>query len=209
ALVRHPDVYLLDEPLSNLDAQLRVNMRAELKLLHQRVGTSMVYVTHDQVEALTLGDRLAVLRDGVLQQVGTPDDVYRRPTNRFVATFIGSPAMNILPATLDGTDVVAGPFPLALRDLGGTVRDRRLEVGIRPEHLAVGTRDDGVALTVRIVEAAGAETFLHLSAGPHSVVARVGADLRPPVGSTVWARLPVERAFVFDADSGATLVGPP
>ncbi|MGH2637149.1 MAG: ABC transporter ATP-binding protein, partial [Actinomycetota bacterium] len=104
ALVRHPDVYLLDEPLSNLDAQLRVNMRAELKLLHQRVGTSMVYVTHDQVEALTLGDRLAVLRDGALQQVGTPDDVYRRPANRFVATFIGSPAMNILPATLDGTD---------------------------------------------------------------------------------------------------------
>ena len=97
ALVRRPDVYLLDEPLSNLDAQLRVRMRAELKQLHQRLGSTMIYVTHDQVEALTLGDRVAVLNEGVLQQVATPTEIYRRPVNRFVGTFIGSPAMNVLP----------------------------------------------------------------------------------------------------------------
>ena len=116
ALVRRPDVYLLDEPLSNLDAQLRVRMRAELKQLHQRLGSTMVYVTHDQVEALTLGDRVAVLNEGVLQQVATPTEIYRRPVNRFVGTFIGSPAMNVLP--LENVDGVfrAGPFVLGQRE---------------------------------------------------------------------------------------------
>ena len=209
ALVRHPDAFLLDEPLSNLDAQLRVSMRAELKLLHQRVGTSMVYVTHDQIEALTLGDRLAVLRDGVLQQVGTPDDVYRRPANRFVATFIGSPAMNVLPAELDGSDVVAGPFRVALRAAEGVRDGLPLELGIRPEHVEIRSSGEGVPARVELVEAAGGETFLHLSAGPTALVARVVAEFRPPAGSTVWVRLPADRAFVFDADGGSTLVGPP
>jgi multiple sugar transport system ATP-binding protein len=204
ALVRNPDVFLLDEPLSNLDAQLRVRMRAELKLLHQRVGGTMVYVTHDQVEALTLGDRLAVLHDGVLQQVGTPDDVYRRPANRFVATFIGSPAMNVFPATLDGVGVRAGPFSISVPD-AEVLRGRRLELGIRPEHVRVSTTEDGVPLKVEIVEAAGSETFLHLSAGTDAVIARVGAELRPSVGSTVWGRLSEGSAYLFDADSGTTL----
>jgi ABC-type sugar transport system ATPase subunit len=220
ALVRHPDVFLLDEPLSNLDAQLRVRMRAELKLLHQRVGGTMIYVTHDQVEALTLGDRLAVLRDGALQQVGTPDEVYRRPRTRFVATFIGSPAMNVLRASLAGSVVAAGPFSVAVDD-PGDLADHRLELGIRPEHLEVSlARNAGAPLRVEIVEPAGGETFLHLSglrpsgqqpsgvapaAGTETLVARVGADLRPPVGSTVWARPARDAAFVFDADDGTTL----
>jgi ABC-type sugar transport system ATPase subunit len=210
ALVRHPDAFLLDEPLSNLDAQLRVRMRAELKLLHQRLGGTMVYVTHDQVEALTLGDRLAVLRDGALQQVGTPDEVYRRPRNRFVATFIGSPAMNVLPAASDGSVVTAGPFSVSV-DVPGEWGGRRLELGIRPEHLEVSlARDGGTPLRVEIVEPAGGETFLHLSGTPASartetLVARVAADLRPPVGSTVWARPARDAAFVFDADDGTTL----
>jgi ABC-type sugar transport system ATPase subunit len=212
ALVRHPDVYLLDEPLSNLDAQLRVRMRAELKLLHRRVGGTMVYVTHDQVEALTLGDRLAVLREGALQQVGTPDEVYRRPANRFVATFIGSPAMNVLPASLDGSTVRAGPFAIDV-DRPGDLGGRRLELGIRPEHLEVSTREDGGRpVRVEIVEPAGGETYVHVSdvsdasIGSEAVVARVSGELRPPVGSTVWVRASIGSAFVFDADSGATLI---
>ena len=133
ALVRRPDVYLLDEPLSNLDAQLRVRMRAELKQLHQRLGATMIYVTHDQVEALTLGDRVAVLNEGVLQQVATPTEIYRRPVNRFVGTFIGSPAMNVLP--LENVDGVyhAGPFVLGHANLGS----QKLELGIRPEQVLV------------------------------------------------------------------------
>jgi ABC-type sugar transport system ATPase subunit len=133
ALVREPDVHLLDEPLSNLDAQLRVHTRAELKRLHQRVGATMVYVTHDQVEALTLGDRVAVLNEGVLQQLGAPDDVYRRPANRFVARFIGSPAMNLFPAERVDGSLRAGPFLFEARpDL-----PERVEVGVRPEHVQV------------------------------------------------------------------------
>jgi ABC-type sugar transport system ATPase subunit len=208
ALIRHPDAFLLDEPLSNLDAQLRVRMRAELKLLHQGVGATMLYVTHDQVEALTLGDRLAVLRDGALQQVGTPDDVYRRPANRFVATFIGSPPMNILPATIDGAGLRASPFSTSasrVREISGK---RRLELGIRPEHVRVMTHGDGASLTVEIVEPAGNRTYLYLSAGNDTVVAEVDADLRPPVGSTVRVVLDERWAYMFDADSGTTLVCP-
>ena len=208
ALVRHPDAFLLDEPLSNLDAQLRVHMRAELKLLHQRVAATMLYVTHDQVEALTLGDRLAVLRAGALQQVGTPDDVYRRPANRFVATFVGSPQMNILPATIDGAGLRAGPFTASLPRVREISGQRRLELGIRPEHVGVMTHGDGVPLTVEIVEPAGNQTYLYLSAGNDSLVAAVGADLRPPVGSTVRVVLDERWAYVFDADSGTTLVCP-
>jgi ABC-type sugar transport system ATPase subunit len=208
ALVRHPDAFLLDEPLSNLDAQLRVRMRAELKLLHQRVGATMLYVTHDQVEALTLGDRLAVLRDGALQQVGTPDEVYRRPANRFVAKFIGSPPMNILPATIDGAGFRAGPFTTSVSRVREISRKRPLELGIRPEHVRVMTHGDGASLMVEIVEPAGNRTYLYLSAGNDTVVAEVDADLRPPVGSTVRVVLDERWAYVFDADSGKTLVCP-
>jgi sn-glycerol 3-phosphate transport system ATP-binding protein/multiple sugar transport system ATP-binding protein len=208
ALVRDPDVFLLDEPLSNLDAQLRVHMRSELKLLHQRVDVTMLHVTHDQVEALTLGDRLAVLRDGVVQQVGTPDDVYRRPANRFVATFIGSPAMHVLPATLDATGIRAGPFSVAVRDGGADLRDRRLELGIRPEHLQITADDEGVPLRVVIVEAAGDETFLHLSSDTETLIAKVGGDVRPAVGSSVRVRILDDRAYLFDADTGTILAIP-
>jgi ABC-type sugar transport system ATPase subunit len=207
ALVREPDVFLLDEPLSNLDAQLRVHMRAELKRLHQRVGSTMVYVTHDQVEALTMGERVAVLRNGMVQQVGTPDDVYRHPVNRFVAGFIGSPAMNFLPAILHGGMLRVGPFamkpPVGFERLNG----HRLELGIRPEHLRVSPNGDtGAPAEVQVVEAAGNETFLHLSVHGRELVARVGADLRPAVGSTVRVDIPRRSAYLFDEASGQTLV---
>jgi ABC-type sugar transport system ATPase subunit len=201
ALVREPDVHLLDEPLSNLDAQLRVHMRAELKKLHQDVGATMVYVTHDQVEALTLGDRVAVLNRGVLQQLGPPDDVYRRPANRFVAGFIGSPAMNFFPGEqMDGL-LRAGPFvfePTANMP-------ERVEVGVRPEHVHVGEGDEGAPAEVQVVEMAGNETYLHLQADGSPLVARVGADVRPEVGSTVRVRANGAYAYLFDAETGKTL----
>jgi multiple sugar transport system ATP-binding protein len=208
ALVREPDVFLLDEPLSNLDAQLRVYMRAELKRLHHRLEKTMVYVTHDQVEALTLGERVAVLRDGVLQQVGPPDGVYRRPVNRFVATFIGSPAMNVLPAAMNQDRLHAGPF--AFRPPRGAERlnGKKLELGIRPEDLQVFTEGSGpgAPAVVQVVEAAGNETFLHLEANGHAMIARTGSEVRPAVGTTVRLDVPRRKAYLFDADSGETLV---
>jgi ABC-type sugar transport system ATPase subunit len=207
ALVRRPDVHLLDEPLSNLDAQLRVRMRAELRRLQQRVGTTMVYVTHDQVEALTMGDRVAVLREGILQQVGTPDEVYRRPANRFVARFIGSPAMNLLPAVLDRDVLRVGPFTLKPPQNHDLLKDRSLELGIRPEHLRVSPNGrEGVPAEVQVVEHAGSETYLHLSAGGHDLVARVSTGARPEIGSTARIVLPRRSAYLFDALSGETLV---
>jgi ABC-type sugar transport system ATPase subunit len=183
ALARHPDVFLLDEPLSNLDAQLRAATRAELKALHQRVGGTMLYVTHDQVEALTLGDRIAVLRAGELQQVADPDGLYRRPANRFVASFVGSPPMNFLPPG-------GGPFRVARDDA---------EVGVRPEHVAVGTGE--VHATVDVVEPAGNETYVHLSVDGHRLVARTAADVRPAVGSTMAVALKGDLHF-FDPETG-------
>jgi len=201
ALVRDPDLFLLDEPLSNLDAQLRAQMRAELKELHRRVGTTMVYVTHDQVEALTLGDRLAVLDAGLLQQVGTPDELFRRPANRFVARFVGSPAMNLLNARVDADGLVAGPLRLPVPP--EAARGRPLEVGIRPEgvHLA----DDGAPAYVRLVEPAGSEAYVHLELGDEEVVARVAADERPPPGATVRVTVSPRDIHLFDAESGVRL----
>jgi ABC-type sugar transport system ATPase subunit len=201
ALVREPDVFLLDEPLSNLDAQLRVEMRAELRRLHDRLGATMVYVTHDQVEALTMGDRVAVLSEGVVQQVGEPDAVYRRPANRFVATFVGSPAMNILSAQDEGGRLRAGPFTF---DRPPGTADRPLEIGIRPEHLALVP--DGVRALVEVVEVAGNEAFLHLDARGTRLVARVGPEQRPAAGSTVALAVAVPGSVhVFDAETGVAL----
>jgi sn-glycerol 3-phosphate transport system ATP-binding protein/multiple sugar transport system ATP-binding protein len=178
ALVREPDVFLLDEPLSNLDAGLRVQMRSELKRLHREVGATMVHVTHDQVEAMTLGDRIAVMDAGRVRQVGTPDEVYREPRDRFVATFLGMPAMNF----------VAAPF---LSPPAGTV------AGVRPEHVRLG--DGGVPARVELVEAAGNEAYVHLEGG---LVARVPADERPAEGARVGVTLRREDAHLFDAQSG-------
>jgi ABC-type sugar transport system ATPase subunit len=195
ALIREPAVFLMDEPLSSLDAQVRVAMRAELKRLHRRLGVAMLYVTHDQVEALTLGDRVAVLGDGVVQQVGPPSEIYTWPANRFVATFIGTPAMNLF----DVVDGRAGPFPIELPvELAG----RRVQVGVRPEHFELG---GPIAAEVEVVEEAGSETYLHLAADGHPIVARFGADVRPPVGERIGLRVMPNHVHVFDADSGDAL----
>jgi sn-glycerol 3-phosphate transport system ATP-binding protein len=206
AMVREPDVFLLDEPLSNLDAQLRVQTRAELQRLHQRLGATMLYVTHDQIEALTMGDRVAVLRGGVLQQLAPPDEIYRRPANRFVASFIGSPAMNLLPVSASGQLLQVGPFLLERPPGSQALNGQRLELGIRPEHLRVSLGGPGVPAEVQVVELAGSETFLHLAVGGKRLVARVGLQLRPRVGEQVWVQIPERRVYLFDAVSGRTLV---
>jgi ABC-type sugar transport system ATPase subunit len=178
ALVRDPDVFLLDEPLSNLDAGTRVQMRTEVKRLHREVGATMVYVTHDQVEAMTLGDRIAVMDAGRVRQVGTPDEVYREPRDRFVAAFLGTPAMNFLEA-----ERLAAPE--------GTV------AGIRPEHVRLGA--DGERALVELVEVAGSEAYVHLEGG---LIARVAAGERPDEGARVGVTLRREDALLFDAESG-------
>jgi ABC-type sugar transport system ATPase subunit len=205
ALVRNPDVFLLDEPLSNLDAMLRVQMRAELKRLHRQLERTMVYVTHDQIEALTLGDRVAVLEGGVLQQVGSPDDVYRRPANRFVARFIGSPSMNVVPAEIEGSALRAGPFLVEAPEAAAHAAGRAVELGIRPEHVRVSLQGDGAPASVEVVEAAGDETYLHLSADGVPLVARVDAELRPPLGTIVRIGADPLTVHLFDADSGRTV----
>jgi ABC-type sugar transport system ATPase subunit len=188
ALVREPDVFLLDEPLSNLDAELRAQTRAELKALHERVGGTMMYVTHDQVEALVLGDRVAVLRGGEVEQVGTPDELWHAPVNRFVARFVGSPPMNLVP--------VDGPFHVAA--LPGA---RQLELGVRPDALRL-VADGGLAAEVALVEVVGADAVVHLRAGSHELVARVAAEGRPRTGETVHVEVRREDVHLFDAETG-------
>jgi multiple sugar transport system ATP-binding protein len=182
ALVRDPDVFLLDEPLSNLDAGTRVEMRTELRRLHREVGATMVHVTHDQIEALTLGDRIAVMRTGRVHQVGPPDEVYREPRDRFVAAFLGMPGMNFL-------DPAKAHAFLSVPD--GTT------LGIRPEHVKLGS--EGVPARVEIVEVAGSDAYLHLDNG---LVARVEVEERPPEGAEVRVSFSRERAHLFDDESG-------
>ena len=205
ALVREPDVFLLDEPLSNLDAQLRVQMRAELKELQRRLDATMVYVTHDQVEALTMGDRVVVLQNGAVQQVGSPDEIYEKPANRFVGSFIGSPAMNLFRARIEDGTLRAGPFTFEPPAQNGAISGRQLEAGIRPEHLRVSSSGEGVPAEVRVVEIAGSETYLHLAADGSTFIARVGTRLRPEIGSTMHVLADAKHLYLFDAATGMAL----
>jgi multiple sugar transport system ATP-binding protein len=206
ALAREPDVFLLDEPLSNLDAQLRVDTRAELKRLHRTLGTTMVYVTHDQIEALTLGDRVAVLHEGTLQQLDVPDAIYRRPANRFVARFIGSPSMNMLAAEVDGDALRAGPFVFE-RPPG--LDTRTLEVGIRPEHVRLASESEraGRAARVDVVESGGSEKLVYVAVDGHTLVARVSPEARADVGETVHVAVSARHLYLFDAATGEALAG--
>ncbi len=195
ALVRDPKVFLFDEPLSNLDALLRVQMRLELAKLHQDLKTTMIYVTHDQVEAMTLADQIVVLDKGVVQQVGSPLDLYNRPANRFVAGFIGSPAMNFLPVTAqDGTFVLPGGSRIAGR--GAPV-----EVGIRPEHVRVVAEGQGVLQgACRVVEQLGNTSFIYLDMAHGAFVVEVPPDATPAPGQTVGLDLDLTHLHRFAAD---------
>ena len=211
ALVRQPQVFLLDEPLSNLDAKLRAGMRAEIARIHARTGTTMIYVTHDQVEAMTLGQRIVVMRDGVVQQIDTPMALYRNPANLFVATFLGSPAMN----TVEGMLVIDDGPALVLAD-GQRVRldgarlpaglPRHVVAGIRPEHLAVVA--DGQAMlsaTVDTVEPVGNEVFVNLRIGALSLVARLPPEQAPVEGGSLGLSLRAADVLFFDPASGERL----
>jgi sn-glycerol 3-phosphate transport system ATP-binding protein len=182
AVVRRPAVFLFDEPLSNLDASLRHHVRVELKRLHRTLGATIVHVTHDQVEAMTLADRILVLDKGVVQQFGTPRELFDRPANTFVATFIGSPSMNLVPVEGDGRRARAVDGPLAFED----EQAGRYTLGFRPTDATVAEDPDGVG-TIDVVESLGAEALVHVSAGPARLIVQVKepTSLRPGVRARV------------------------
>jgi multiple sugar transport system ATP-binding protein len=198
AIVRSPQVFLLDEPLSNLDAQLRVETRLNLQKLHRDLGRTFIYVTHDQVEAMTMGDRIAVLNDGVLQQVASPRDIYDHPANMYVAGFIGSPKMNLVPVTVSGSIVRASGFELPLP------RPTDIErgvLGVRPEHLTEVPRDEWprIEMKVDVVEILGSDQFLYGKVGGDDLVARANPQFRVGAGDMVRLSVDVDRIHLFDA----------
>jgi ABC-type sugar transport system ATPase subunit len=210
ALVREPQVFLMDEPLSNLDAKLRTQTRGEIRRLQQEVRTTTVYVTHDQVEAMTMGDRIAVMNHGVLEQVGTPEELYERPANRFVAGFIGSPGMSFLECSADGGRVRAGSVELHLprADLPAQVT-----VGVRPEHARRWNGDGGGLVgplhgRVAFVEALGRETFLGVDSGAGRVVVFEEGRVAVLPGDEIAFGLVPEGLRYFEADSGRALGSP-
>jgi multiple sugar transport system ATP-binding protein len=214
AIVRQPQVFLMDEPLSNLDAKLRVQTRTQIASLQRRLGVTTVYVTHDQTEALTMGDRIAVLKDGVLQQVGTPRDLYAAPNNVFVAGFIGSPAMNLF-----DVDVVDGGLKFGTatakverETLAGT-SGKKATVGVRPEDLTIATSGEGLPVEVDVVEELGADGYLYGHADIDSkrvdIVVRVDGRSHPNAGDKIVVTPAADHIHVFDATSGDRLTKKP
>ena len=206
AIVRDPKVFLFDEPLSNLDAKLRAQVRAEIKILSTKLRTTMVFVTHDQVEAMTMADRIVVMKSGVVQQVGTPEEVYETPVNAFVAGFIGSPSMNFLPARLeagvllldDGERIEAATLFSVLPD------DGPVTLGVRPEHFEVVPQGEGLPIEVRLVEPLGSDTLVHTQLAGEETIVRVDPDLRPQAGQRLAIRPLRGKAHLFDSESGAS-----
>ncbi|MEK6285826.1 MAG: ABC transporter ATP-binding protein [Acidobacteriota bacterium] len=208
AIIREPRVYLMDEPLSNLDAKLRVQMRGELKRLQHELGTTAIYVTHDQAEAMTLAHRVAIMRKGKLQQFDTPMNIYNRPANRFVAEFVGSPSMNFIEGRFDAPARSFASDALSLR-----IEERqltrlngcdRVTLGIRPEHVEVSTaeRDGWLKAKVYVTELMGNETFVFLRLGDEKIVARAAADFRADMDTPVWVRIEMDKAGFFDSKTG-------
>lgn len=217
AIVREPAVYLMDEPLSNLDAKLRVQTRTEITKLHQRVQTTTVYVTHDQTEAMTMGDRIAVMRDGVLQQLDVPQVLYEHPANTFVAGFIGSPAMNFFDVHVDAdgsgvylsSDVFRVEVPAHMRDEVARYKGQDVVLGVRPENIDVITDSDdsgGANVRVDVVEPLGNEIILYLVAGSHSFVARVEPNRRVGPGQQVAVSFDLDNIHVFDKETERSIL---
>ena len=200
AIVREPRAYLMDEPLSNLDARLRVQMRGELKRLQHQLGTTTIYVTHDQAEAMTLASRVAVMRKGRLQQFDTPLHIYNHPANRFVAEFVGSPSMNFIDGTVEDGRFVSEALQIGLRDDQAKTISGRVTLGIRPEHIQVlsASEDGATAATVYVTELMGNETFVFLSVGENKLIARAPAEFRAELESKVWVRLATDKVHFFD-----------
>ncbi|HZT20107.1 MAG TPA: sn-glycerol-3-phosphate ABC transporter ATP-binding protein UgpC [Dongiaceae bacterium] len=210
AIVRDPKVFLFDEPLSNLDAKLRVSMRSEIKALHQRLKTTTVYVTHDQIEALTMADRVVVLREGRIEQVGTPMELYDSPANVFVAEFIGSPAMNLLPARLSveggrKAALVDGGSAIELPGEAGGREGQPILLGIRPEHLAIANGGGGLAGKVALVEPMGAQVQIISEVAGRQVTVLVSERVLPQVGAPITLAPKPRTVHAFDAESGRRL----
>ncbi|WP_138445427.1 ABC transporter ATP-binding protein [Sinomonas susongensis] len=210
AIVRNPQVFLMDEPLSNLDAKLRVQTRTQIASLTRRLGVTTVYVTHDQVEAMTMGDRVAVLKDGLLQQVDTPRNLYDKPQNVFVAGFIGSPAMNLLelPEVDGGVQFGGAVYPVGREVLAGATGNT-VTLGVRPEDLESTTQGDGLAVEVDVVEELGADAYIYghttVNGQTHDIVARTDGRRPPMKGDTVWVRPQQGHVHLFDTKSGERL----
>jgi multiple sugar transport system ATP-binding protein len=224
AIVRKPRVFLFDEPLSNLDAKMRVSMRTEIARIHARLGATMIYVTHDQVEAMTMGDRICVMKDGNIMQVAEPLELYNRPANLFVAGFIGSPPMNLFPGTLHGAAdglrfVETNPqgnsltlrLPDALARAGAGHVGRPVVLGLRPEHVrdfaeaSAGESAPAVDARVEVAEPMGAETFLHLTTGATTFIARVKPSGEYAIGQSAHVTLGLDHGHLFDAETGNVL----
>lgn len=215
AIVRHPKVFLFDEPLSNLDAKLRTQMRAEIKQLHKRLGATSVYVTHDQVEAMTLADRIVVMNDGYIEQIGTPMELFVNPANTFVASFIGSPPMNQMPAEITHSATgfqakVNDDVAFALPDNASVEEGQQVIVGVRPEHLSLNAADgaSAIPISLNLVEPLGSEALLHTSIADHSLIvkAETHGDIAH-LNDVTQVYAPAHLVSVFDAESGLTLTG--
>lgn len=198
AIVRDPEVFLFDEPLSNLDAKLRIQMRTEIKELHQRLKTTTVFVTHDQIEAMTLADRIVVMQNGNIEQVGTPLELYDHPANEFVATFIGAPSMNLLPGELSD-----GKLTLENHTLSGPAGNAKVNLGIRPEHLILS--DDGLSMQVKVIEPTGSETLVFLKYEGQDVTAvfRERHSFQP--GEVIRLKPDPEHLHFFNSETGVRL----
>ena len=219
AIVRKPRVFLFDEPLSNLDAKLRVQTRTEIARLHRRLGATMIYVTHDQTEAMTMGDRIVVLKEGRVQQIDTPLQLYRHPANRFVAGFIGSPSMNLVPGRLgrEGerwhfeAQGEAFALPLGGRPAPEVQEGEAVVLGMRPEDLYATAGSSaprpaaGVEAVLDVVEPVGSETVIYSQAGPHTLVARLAPQPLPKAGQPVWLAVDLTKLYFFDAETGNAL----
>ena len=209
AIVRAPKVFLFDEPLSNLDAKLRVQMRIEIQRLHGRLSTTTIYVTHDQVEAMTLADRMVVMKDGLIHQVGAPLEVYRRPANRFVAGFIGSPPTDFFEAEIQETALQARGLSWSLPPSWQQVLEgrRKVVVGIRPEAFTLSCDEATlpVSATAEVVEPMGAELYVYFNLGGETAVARLGTEREVEVGEPIELGVSSEAIYLFDPVSGETL----
>ncbi|MFC5587121.1 ABC transporter ATP-binding protein [Nitratireductor kimnyeongensis] len=206
AIVRNPQVFLFDEPLSNLDAKLRVQMRAELKDIHARLKTTTVYVTHDQIEAMTMADRIVVMRDGIVEQVGAPLDLYDRPNNTFVASFIGSPSMNLLPGLLtNGGKSVRVESGAELPLEGEPPAASKVVYGMRPEHLFLAADGEGFEAVATNVEPTGSETLVQVRVGKQIVSAQLRDRVHIRAGDTVRLGVQAAKAHLFDAETSQRL----
>lgn len=215
AIIREPQAFLMDEPLSNLDAKLRVYMRAELKKLQRDIGITTIYVTHDQVEAMTMGDRIAIMNEGILQQIGTPDEIYFRPSNIFVAGFIGSPPTNFFDCTLSEDGALnckefTYQLPRELTEAMSKSGAEDFVLGVRPQDTLVSKKTDEkrnhIKVTVEVVEPIGDQTILDLKVGDALVKAVVSPDFKTKTGDEFWITFSTDKIHIFDRKTGKTLV---